>query len=202
VSVAVGVVVASLLGGSPSVALYVIGAACVAGAAAIVGFGVRDQLRLHSSPPAPPPPPPDYQHLDREIVAEIRLIVTEHDVYRLTIQDFASPWRASLVEPWTSLVSYRAQGHVLQPGLDGAFDDLVSAAASFLEAHRANTFADTLILSEDWRDVGWSQADEATLTEDEIKRFENRSVLLRARALAVGNAYRRFTHLATELSGP
>ncbi len=198
-SVAVGVVVAALLGGSPSVALYVIVAAGAVGAAAMVGSGVRDQRRLHSSPPPPAiTPPPDNQLLDREIVEEIRRIVSDHDVYRLTSQDFASPWRGSLVEPWTNLVAYRAQGHVLHPGLDGAFDDLVSAAASFLEAHRANTFTDSLVLSEDWRDVGWSRADEATLTKDEIKRFENRSVLLRARALAVGNAYRRFTQLLRE----
>ena len=164
---------ASLLGGSPSVALYVLLAACVAGAAAILASGVRDQRRLHSSPPTPAmAAPPDDQRLDREIVDEIRVIVTDHDVYRLTSQDFASPWRGSLIAPWTKLVSLSRQGHVLQPGLDGAFDDLVSAAASFLEAHRANAFADSVVQSEDWRDVGWSQVDEATLTNEERKQFE------------------------------
>ena len=184
-------------------ALYVLVAACVAGAAAILRSGVRDQRRPHPSPPRPATaPPPDNERLDREIVDEIRVTVSDQDVYRLTSQDFASPWRGSLVVPWTNLVSYRAEGHVLQPGLDGAFDDLVSAAASFLEAHRANSFTDSVVLSEDWRDVGWSQVDETTITNDERRQFEDRSVLLQARALAVGNAYHRFTHLANELTGP
>lgn len=202
-SIVVGVLVASLLGGTPSGAGYILGGAGIAAVVVLIVTAIREQHRIRRGIPEQPVEP-TYEHgaLDRDMVLEIRRIASSDDVYWLAGVDFTSPWRANRMDTWTNLIAYRARGHVAHdPGLDLAFDVLVESATSFLEAYEQNTFSDALVVSQEWREVGLSGIDPADLSSEERSVLDQRRVLLKARAAAVVDAYQRFSRIARDVTG-
>ena len=135
-SIVVGVLVASLLGGTPSGAGYILGGAGVAAIVVVIVTAIREQHRIRRGKP----PAAGRAHLRARGArpgngarnpanrSKRRCVLARGRRLHFSMA-------RDRMDTWTNLIAYRARGHVAHdPGLDLAFDVLVETATSFLEA--------------------------------------------------------------------
>ena len=198
-SIALGVLIASLLGGRPAVAGFVVLSICVVAFSAIVLSALREQLRAAQSPISPTAAETSLP-ADRELVTAVRGLLVARDVAWLEQFDFSMPWEGKRVQMWMELDKYL---HLVEPHdytLRRAHRELYDATRAFLELYEASTAPETMMLSRDWVEVSTADLDVGSARELEGE-LATRRKRLKTAALTLTDSLSTWSETAHELTG-